>query len=496
MANLWIIDDAGITIPTSQQVKQRLRESAVAEGLGADYLFHPEDPITVLFDVFGAEIASIYQLGEVAVNSRDPEQAQGSLLRELASLVGAAVPTRSRSTIPGRLVGSPNTLVPRFSILRYAPSGDLWRTVESRTIEPSGLADIELEAVEFGAAEAAAAGMENWQIQTPVAGWTGFLSIDEAAVGRSAPSNPEIREAILRSARSESKATQDADIANVSLVENVSLVRLIVNRRLTTEGDLDGKEGLFVVGGGKKQDIFDAIAASISTSLNVEETGKVKGVSVRPSGDSIKVSYTRPVDVPILVRATIGGDLDAFTNDQKVALVEEAILARAALQGFGESFVPKQYEAVITNSFPLGTIKDCLVEVRLTTGDAWQTTPLVLGNIERAVVSASPRPASATSTPEDPINLNAGLYLELEVDGGAPQDFTTTEAHDTVASLVLELVPEFSGVSFIDLDGRFVVATQSTGPGSSLVISGPLATILVIEGTFNGSLSDITTVIL
>lgn len=495
---LWTIDAAGLTVPTAAELIAQMNEEAAAEDvLGGEYLFHPEDPITQLLELTAYQLASVYQLIEAVNNSRDPSQAQGVLLRESGSLVGADIPQPTRSVITGRLVGNPGVTVPLRSIVKYLSTGDLWQTFASASIGAGGTVDVELESVEFAAVDAAAAGLSAWQIQTPVAGWTGFLSTAAADVGRAAATDAETREAIaLAASGGAGAATYDSDVANVAAVDGVTHVALFSNRTSLYDAaqDLDGKTARFIVEGGRKQALFDAIAGTGSTSLNTISTGDVQGTSTRSDGTEISVSYSRPTDVPILVRVTISGDLPDVTDT--TAIIETEVVLRAEDQDFGEPAIPAQYLGPVVAGFAENAVESITVEMRLDSGDPWVTTPLVLAQTERAVISADPRPAKATSSAEDPITAGAGLSLDITVDGGGLQNYVLIASHTTVASLITEIEGEYTDVEFVDFDGRLVIQTVSTGAASSLVLAGDLLTALgITAGTYGGTDSDITVVI-
>lgn len=499
LPDLWIIDDAGVTVPTQlenmTQAQEALGDLFNAE-TGEAYLFHPEDPITQLLDIFSTALASAYQFGEAIVNSRDPAQAQGVLLRELGSVIGTDVPQRARSVIEGRFLGNPGLFIPSRTILKYVETGDLWQTFTSYTVGAGGTVDVELESVEFAAIDAEAAGISAWELQTPLSGPATFLSTTAADVGRAVATNAETRDAIALAAEGGAgAATYDTDVANVAAA-GATHVSLFVNRTLLYDAalDLEGKTARFVVDGARKQAIFDAIAASESTGLNTIATGAVQGTSTRPDGKVIAVSFSRPTDIPILFRVTISGDLPDDADVEEIVLA--TVVLRGADQDFGEKVIPVQYVGPITAGFDEDAVESCLVEVRLDSGDPWQATPIILDQTERADISADPRPAQVISVAEDPLSLGIGLGLDINADGGGVQSYVTTAAHTSVASLIEELDPEFTDVTFIDDAGRLRIRTVSEGGSSSLVLSGSLLTALgITAATYDGTDGDITVVI-
>lgn len=480
---LWVIDDAGLTVPSFDElVEDAVKTLSADEALGGDYLFHPDDDITQMVNVFELQLAKCYALAQVLAASFDPTQAIGVMLRDRGSLVAAEYVSRARSTIPGTLFGTPGTIIPALSLLRYVPTGDLWRTTAQFVIGGGGAVAGELESQEYGPIAAEVAPSSSWEIQTPVAGWTtpsgGFLSTAPAEPGKLEATDLEVREAILLAGRGGAgAATYDADVQNVAGVTGVSYVALFVNRTLIYDPvlDLAEKRGRFVVEGGKKQDILDAIAATESTGLNTEDTGAIVGTSTRFDGKEITTSFTRPTDVPILFRVTLSGD--ALPSQAECELVVfAAIDARMAQQDVAEKVVPAQYAAAIVTAFGENVVEECVVEVRLSALDPWQTTPLVLSAVdaERATVDTAPAPAEVLGAAEEPVNVTLGMTLNLIVQG-VPQPVVFADNHTLIATIAAEIEAQAPMVDAIDADGRLLIRSLVVGVGSSIFINGGTA---------------------
>ena len=157
--------------------------------------------------------------------------------------------------------------------------------------------------------------------------------------------------------------------------------------------------------------------------------------------------------------------------------------------------MPAQYQGAIIGAFGENEVESCVVQVRLTPLDLWQTTPLDLAQVERATLSSTPRPAQVVSVAEDPITVVAGQDITVTIDGGAPQAITLVDAHTTVASLLGELAV-LTDCEAVDYDGRLLIRTTSTGGASSLQVSGTLLVPLgIAAATYAGTDSDIEVVI-
>lgn len=504
---LWIIDDAGLTIPDADAlVSSTVAALKEPDELGGEYLFDPDDDMTTLIKTMCQQVAKVYAFGQVVAASFDPNQAQGVMLRDRGSLVAAEYPARSKSVIPGTLFGAANTIIPEGSILAYTPGASLWATPQQYVLGAGGTVAAELESQEYGPIEAALGPNTDWVIQTPVAGWTspggGFVPSAAASLGSVAADDLEVREAILLAGRGGAgAATYDADVQNVSATLGVSYVALFVNRTLVYDAvqDLAEKRGRFVVEGGKKQDIFDAIGTTESTGLNTIDTGVVQGTTTRFDGKTIDVSFTRPVNVPIQFEVQLEGENLPSLAECKL-IVFAAIAARMAEQDVAEKVIPEQYKAAIITAFGENVVELCIVGVRRDSGDPYQTTPLLMSTslAERATVSTAPAAAELLGTAEEPLGILAGMKLNLTVDGVPLTEVTFPIDLTTAALVAAEIEAQVgAGVDALDADGRVLVRSTTVGQFSTIAVaSDDGATALGLSGADVGTDGDVQVIIL
>lgn len=505
---LWVIDEAGLTIPDAGElVTETVRVLREPDELGGEYLFDDDDDATAMVRIFCQQLAKAYALAQVVAASFDPEQAAGVMLRDRGSLVGAEYPARAKSVVPGTLFGAANTIVPKGSMLAFVATGDLWVTPQQYVLGAGGTVAAELESQEYGPVLAPQGPNTDWVIQTPVAGWTspggGFVPSADATPGRLAATDPEVREAILLAGRGGAgAATYDADVQNVAAADGVALVQLFVNRTLLFDvvQDLAEKRGRFVVEGGKKQDILDAIVNTESTGLNTTDTGTVVGTSTRFDGKVIVASFSRPLDVRILFRVTLSGPLLPTLAECRL-LVNAAVAERMALQDVAEKVVPAQYAAAIVKAFGENVVESCVVEVRRGELDPWQTTPLLLSAslAERAVVRTSPTAAEIFGVQEDPLAVLAGMTLNLSVDGALIPVVVFSADHATAAAVAADIEAQVGAdVDALDADGRLLLRSPTLGPTSEIQVAGGTALValgLVVTQQDEGTDGDVEVVI-
>jgi hypothetical protein len=506
LEDLWTLDDAGLAVPTAAdlyaQQKTALQDPSM---FGPTFMFHPDDPIIQFMQLVTVQLASLYQLVLLVFLWQDPEQAQGAALRERGSIVGATIRSRTRSFIGGRIVGTSGTVVPAGKYLMYLANESVWQTTEDVVIEESGSVLTGVESVDFGEVLADIAGVAGWKPLDIVSGWNGFASTEELVLGADPPDNAEVRAAIATAATGGGgQATYDSDVQNVGEVDGVLYVALYVNRTGAYDAlqDLPEHSAHFVLEGGRKQAILDAIGDTASTALNCEETGYVQGTTRRKNGQELKVSYSRVVNTPIQLRITItGGNVQVPLPPvaATTAIAVSAATARNEEQDVGQKFIPIQYAAAVLKSFAVNAVTDLLCEARRSSGDPWITTPISMQLAERAILRATPTAAVIVSYAEDPIELLAGSLLGITVDGGLLQNVVFPDTLTTVEDVANVINDSATGLTAGDSQGRLILRSNTIGAASSLQISA-LGAVLVALGLDNvlyeGTDGDITVVVI
>jgi hypothetical protein len=506
LEDLWTLDEFGCGVPNAgdlyAQQKLALQDSSM---LGPTFMFHPDDPVVQYMQLVTVQLASAYQLALLLYLWRDPEQAQGAGLRELGSIVGATIRSRTRSFIEGRITGTPGTAVPAGKLLMFLENESVWQTSEDVIIEASGSVLTGVESFEFGPIEADIAGVAGWKPLDVVGGWTGFASTMELVLGADPPDDAEVREAIATAATGGGgQATYNSDVENVGEVDGVLYVALYVNRTGAYDAlqDLGEHSAHFVIEGGRKQAILDAIGDTASTALNCETTGYVQGTTVRKNKQTLKVSYSRVTNTPVQLRITItGGNLQVPLPpaDAATAIAVTAADARNDEQDVGQKFIPIQYAAAVLKAFAVNAITDLLCEARRDSADPWLTTPITMQLTERAILRASETAAEIFSLAEDPIELLAGSAMSIEVDGGAAQPIAfplTLTSVETVADAINDAT---AGLTAGDTQGRLVIRSNTVGSTSSLKITalgGVLAALGLDTLLHEGTDGDITVVVI
>jgi len=267
------LDENGLQIPTRPELLGEMladyQSPDPAVGYGPDADVSTDSPIYRIAQRVASQVALAWQAVRDWTGQLDPDNAVGQQLDRLGSLINLKRRGRTRSTIPGRLIGVPGTVVAAGGRVRYKPLGTLW-DVPAGTIGASGTLAVDATSADFGPVDANAGGAADWEIVSgQVDGWTGFDSQSPATLGALAADDPEFRPEFKRAARG--LATYDAIVREVRDVANVTNVYLYVNPSLDPDPltGLKGKQMWLVVQGGARLDIAAAIHRSVGTPVDV-----------------------------------------------------------------------------------------------------------------------------------------------------------------------------------------------------------------------------------
>lgn len=173
-------------------------------------------------------------------------------------------------------------------------------------------AEVEVEAVEAGAIEAGAYDLT--EIRTPVAGWQGVNSYEDAVIGAGEQSDADLRVARAFEVAAGGAAGYEQIRGNVLQVTGVTSCRVFYNNTQATDGDgLPPHSIEVLVQGGSDEEIAEALwsAVSIGTTYVGSES-----VDVADSeGVSHTILFSRPTEVPIYVGVTLVKDPSTYPAD-------------------------------------------------------------------------------------------------------------------------------------------------------------------------------------
>lgn len=127
------LTDAGLTVDRLEDIRERMRENLVA-AFGPNTNTDPDSVFGQLIDVFAAELVSVNELALQVYDSFDPDQAEGTQLDNLASLLGLTRQAAEASNGIVVLTGDDGTVVPTGSVVEASGNGNRFVTLSDVTI--------------------------------------------------------------------------------------------------------------------------------------------------------------------------------------------------------------------------------------------------------------------------------------------------------------------------------------------------------------------------
>lgn len=496
----YVLDEDGLQIPTRPELQAEMltdyQDPAVGFGPGA--VVSTESPFYKLSQRVAGQIALAWQGLRDLYGQLDPDNAVGQQLDRLGSMIGLRRRGRTQSTIAGRVIGVPGTVVAAGRV-RYKPLGTLW-DVPAGTIAANGLLLVDATSAEFGPVDAAAAGQADWEIVSgQVPGWTGFDSTSSASLGALAAGDPEFRPEFKNAARG--YATYDANVREVLAVANVTAVFYYVNPKLAADPvtGLLGKQMWFIVQGGPRLDIAAAIHRTVGTP--VDTVGKVVSTISPGNGQTLEYRFDRLTRRRGILRLTYtGGNPLSPLPDDAETLVLAAVAGVAAARG---TLSPMNYATAgllaLLSAAPACVTK-VKAEAKLDNADPFVEDAIVLPLDQIADVATAPTAAVALSTAEDPITIAGGANIFIEINGNPPVEVTfppvPTSGSAAIAAVIQAQVDPL--LLRVDSDGgRVRFSTLLKGALASVGFpAGSAAITLGIELLlFKGSDGDVEVVL-
>ena len=294
----------GFKIKRVPEIKQDL-EAAARIALGSDATLLPDSIEGVIIEIFSEIFAQQWEQLHAAYGAFNPLLVTGQALDNLAILTGierlAPLPSRAFLDISG-VDGS---VIPAGSIIKHSISGAEFLTenaVEIGVNFPIGTAQVFASARVNGEIEAIAGSLII--IDTPVNGWDSVINNTDAAIGRLAETDGELRGRRERSLSLSGQSSLASIISSVQGVSNVTFAGAVEN--VFDSIDVNGlppHSFQAVVEGGTDEAVAQAIWEK--KPAGIEAFGDVTVDVNDIFGNTHSVSFSRPIQVPIYINATV-----------------------------------------------------------------------------------------------------------------------------------------------------------------------------------------------
>lgn len=376
------VDDAGISIPTYNDIYQSLIASFKSV-YGSDLYVAPDSQDGQLIAIFAKAIHDSNQAAVSVFQSFSPTYAQGAGLSSVVRINGIQRLVASNSTVDLTLVGQVGT------VINNGQASDInnvkWNLPTSVTIPISGSIVVTATCNEPGAITALIGTIT--KIATPTLGWQSVTNATAAAPGNPVELDSELKLRQKVSTAIPSESILDGTIGAVANIPGVTRFKGYENDTNLTDADGIPPHNIAIVAEG-------GIAADIANAIAVHKTPGTPTYGTTPItvydnyGMPNVINFFRPTDATIGVEITIiefTGFTTAYYDQIKQAVVDYLL----GLQIGDDILLTKLYvPANLPGTEAYGTYDINLIRIKKNAG-AFGTSNLTLAFNEIATCSIS-----------------------------------------------------------------------------------------------------------
>ena len=388
MADYQYVNSTGVIVPDTSTIQVGV-QGEYTEAFATDMSVDPETPEGVLITAETVTRSEVVRNNAALANQINPNVAGGMFLKAICALTGLDPPAATFSTIANVAVTGATTFFLPIGSQAKTPAGDIFQTTAGVTFDADGNAVVNFQAVVAGPTPAVA---HSLSVAVAVLGWENVDNANAAVLGQTEPSDDALR--ILRN---NTLALQGSSLAEaiksaVSVVPGFHSMQFRENKT-GTDATIDGifllKNSVWAcVQGGLDTDVATALLDSKSGGCNWNGAVTVN-VTDPSSGQVYAVTFDRPTDVPVLVKATVRAPTAAIdpTNAVKQAVLDYANGLIPDQVGFvvGSSVSPFEISGAIMSEIPGVYVRK--LEVALAPSGAYQTTEIALDLNEPATIA-------------------------------------------------------------------------------------------------------------
>lgn len=252
--------------------------------------------------LFAEAIADLDELAELVWLSFDPDLAFGNSLSRLVKINGIERSQGAYSTVNLSLIGTPNTLVPKGSIVSNVNGTVTVYTTDDARITETGTVTVTAMPDAMGAISASANTLN--MIKTPLFGWVSATNNAAMTVGKVRESDQKLR---TRRRGSVSKGNRNMTEALwAKLADLVGVIDVAVLENATQNEDSRGLPPHsihVVIAGGDDSEIAETIWLSKTGGTVV--AGTESHIVIDEVGGEQVMKFSRPVDASINIEVFI-----------------------------------------------------------------------------------------------------------------------------------------------------------------------------------------------
>lgn len=395
MANYNYIENTGVIVPDTSDVKQQVQEE-YKSALGQDLDISDSTPQGRLIEAETIARKRTIENMALLANMFNKDQAFGIFLDSLASMFGIERIGATRTRVTCTLSGTANTVVPANAQAQDT-NGNIYYLENSVTIGAGGTVDGQFLALDKGAIECQANTVT--QIVTAVLGWTSVNNSSAGTTGLEGQSDNELRQQFSAKQYSgygqaknvENKVLQVEDVIDCLVLENETNSSKTVNGIVITN-----PHSIYVcVDGGTDSAVAEAIynAKSGGCGYGADSTNTTTPANlISTSVNNTTVVFARPTTKAIEVTVTLASG--QATNDMK-AKVKQAIVdfANGKIEGvdglrIGTNVSPFEIASAITVAIPEIYISQVTIRLK-GSGSSYATNTISINANEKATIDSA-----------------------------------------------------------------------------------------------------------
>jgi uncharacterized phage protein gp47/JayE len=351
MSNIPSIGPAGLTVLTTEEVRENLQE-AIRSAFGAATAIGPNSVFGQLIDVFAVALGEMYDLVQSVYDGTDPDSAQGIQQDHVATMSGLTRESATYSSALLTLSGTPATVIPALSRVRIGADGSMFELDAEATIGGGGtVTDVASTSLETGEIEAPAGTIDT--IVDAVAGWTGVTNPADALEGNVVETDSEVirrRQNSLGIGGGSTDHTLRAQLQQLSVVDGAYVIE---NKTLVTDSKGVPGNSLRCVlwpTGLSGDDIAPTLWAYRGQGVLLDGTESAVVTDSQNKSQTVYWSYATTINIYCTITVTQSGDGGYPSGGD--ALVQTAALNYIQSLDMAADVEPAQISAAILAEVP------------------------------------------------------------------------------------------------------------------------------------------------
>lgn len=305
MADYQYLESTGVVVPDTSDLLTSVQNEYRA-AFGADLVVDPSTPQGVLITAETLARDAVVRNNAALANQINPNIAGGVFLDAIWALTGGQRTAATRSTVAATLTGVPGSIIPAGVRASVGIGGAEFELISAVVLGTDGTIAGNFQSVDFGPIPAIPGGLDT--IVTPILGWETITNPGSALLGSETQSDVSTRRTRRNTLALQGVSLPEAITSSVYIVEGVKSLSFrenITSLTQTIDGVVMIPHSIYVcVDGGTDQDVANALLAN--KSLGAGWNGDLSVDVLEPaSGQIYTVKFSRPNEIPILIRVTV-----------------------------------------------------------------------------------------------------------------------------------------------------------------------------------------------